>query len=182
MAIYQKCIPGAYAPSIFEISYDQLKKQGIKSLFFDLDNTIIGYDENRLNEKHIEFFKTLQKDFNILIMSNSGYDRVSFALQDLSCDYLWHSLKPTKIGFKKALKKVKTKKEETLLIGDQLMTDVFGANRFGIQTILIHPVKKKSDRWMTRINRMIESYMIKKIKKHQPNIYQERLSQYVEGK
>ncbi len=182
MAIYQKCIPGAYAPSIFEISYDQLKKQGIKSLFFDLDNTIIGYDENRLSDKHIKFFNELKKDFNLLIMSNSGYKRVSFALQDLDCNYLWHSLKPTKIGFKKALKKVNTKKEETLLIGDQLMTDVFGANRFGIQTILIQPVKKKSDRWMTRLNRIIESYMIKKIKKHQLKIYNERLAKYVEGK
>jgi len=182
MALYQKCIPSDYVTSIFEIDYENIKKQGIKSLFFDLDNTIIAYDETELSEKHLSFFKTLKEDFNLVIISNSGYKRVSQALHKLDVFYVYHSAKPTQIGLKKALKMVQTKKEETLLIGDQLMTDVLGASRFGISSILVKAVRKKSDRWMTRINRRIEKSVLKKIMKKEPMLYQERLKAYVEGK
>ena len=80
MSIYQKCIPDAYHASIFEIPYQQLKEQGIKSLFFDLDNTIISYDETMLSEQSIAFLNKLSKDFHVLVISNSGYNRVSHAV------------------------------------------------------------------------------------------------------
>jgi HAD superfamily phosphatase (TIGR01668 family) len=151
-------------------------------LFFDLDNTVIAYDETELSEKHIAFFNTLKKDFNILIISNSGYPRVSHALQQTDLLYVYHGMKPTKIGLKKALKRVKSTPEETVLIGDQLMTDVFGASRLKIKAILVKAVKQKSDRWMTKINRRIEKMVLKRIKKKEPKLYEERLKAYVEGK
>ncbi|MDX9691983.1 MAG: YqeG family HAD IIIA-type phosphatase [Acholeplasmataceae bacterium] len=181
MALYQKCIPSSYATSIFEIDYDKMKKQGIKSLFFDLDNTIIAYDESQLSDKHLAFFKALLKDFKIVVISNSGYKRVSEALIKLDVPYVHHSLKPTTRGLKKALKLAGTTKEETVLIGDQLMTDVLGASRFNIESILVRAVKRKSDRWMTRLNRRIEKSVLRKIKKVEPNLYQERLKAYVDG-
>jgi len=181
MSVYQKCIPDAYVASIFEIQYDNLKKQGIKSLFFDLDNTIIAYDETKLNEAHLMFFKELRKDFNILIMSNSGYKRVSRAMVDLDLPYIWHAKKPLRFGFKKGLKMLNTKKSETLIIGDQLMTDVYGATRFGIKSILVASVKRKSDRKITQMNRKIESIILKKIENKLPDLYRERLKTYVDN-
>ncbi|TNF08579.1 MAG: YqeG family HAD IIIA-type phosphatase [Bacillota bacterium] len=182
MALYQKCIPSDYVASIFEIDYQNLKKQGIKSLFFDLDNTVIPYDETELSSQHIAFFNTLKKDFNVLIISNSGYPRVSNALKNTDLPYIYHGMKPTKIGLKKALKLVKSSPQETILIGDQLMTDIFGASRLKMRAILVKAVKQKSDRWMTKINRKIEKMVLKKIKKKEPKLYEERLKAYVEGK
>ena len=179
MSVYQKCIPHAYHASIFEIPYQTLKETGIKSLFFDLDNTIIAYDETVLSDKHVAFFKTLQKDFKIVIISNSHYHRVKGALINFDVPFVWYAKKPLKSGFKKALKLAGSKKEETLLIGDQLMTDVFGATRFGILSILVKSVKRKSDRKITQFNRKLERIFLKKIEKNLPDLYEERLKAYV---
>ena len=178
MSVSQKCIPFAYYQSIFEIPYDALKKQGIKSLFFDLDNTIIGYDETKLQDTHIEFFKELSKDFKLIIISNSHYKRVSEALKDTKLPFVWYAKKPLKFGFKKALSILDTKKEETIIIGDQIMTDIFGGNRMGISSILVKSVKRKSDRKITKFNRKIEKFVLRKIKDKHFKLYQERLEAY----
>jgi HAD superfamily phosphatase (TIGR01668 family) len=179
MPIYKKCIPFAYYASIFEIPYQNLKEQGVKSLFFDLDNTIIGYDENELSKKHLDFFKKLSKNFNVLIISNSNYKRVYHAVKESGLPFIWYAKKPLKFGFKKALKMIGTSKDESVLIGDQLMTDIFGANRMGLKAILVQSVKRKSDRKITQFNRKIERIILKKIEKKSPQLYLERLSKYV---
>lgn len=181
MSIYQKCIPTAYSTSIFEISYQTLKEQGINTLFFDLDNTIIAYDETRLASKHIEFLNDLAKDFKILVISNSGKKRVSFAMQDVDFLYVWHGKKPLKFGFKKALKLTNAKKEEVMMIGDQLMTDVYGSNRIGLNVTLVGAVKRSSDRKITKINRHFENIILKKIAKKYPERYAATLKNYVQN-
>jgi uncharacterized protein len=180
MAVYQKCIPHAYHASIFEIPYQNLKQQGIKSLFFDLDNTIIAYDDQELKKKHIDLLNKLKKDFQIVVISNTNYKRVTKALTNLDVPYIWYAKKPLKFGFKKAMKMVDSTKEETIVIGDQLMTDIYGGTRFGIKSILIRSVKRKSDHKITQFNRKVEKIIIKKIKRKLPDLYEERLKAYVE--
>lgn len=180
MSVYQKCIPHEYHASIFEIPYKTLKEQGIKSLFFDLDNTIIGYDEVSLSNDHVKLIKELQKDFKVVIISNTSYKRVSIALKDIEIPYIWHAKKPLKCGFRKALKMVKSEKDEVIMVGDQLMTDVFGSTRYGIKAILVRSVKRKSDRKITQFNRKIEALVLKKIQKKLPDLYESRLKQYVQ--
>jgi uncharacterized protein len=180
MAVYSKCIPLTYKQSIFDINYQHLKEQGIKTLFFDLDNTIIGYDETEISQSHIRFFKALSKSFQIVIISNSGKKRVAPALAKSDLKYVWHAKKPLKFGFNQALKMVAGEKSKTILIGDQLMTDVLGGNRFGISVILVRSVKRKSDRWITQFNRKLEKRVIRKIKAKLPALYDERLKAYVD--
>lgn len=180
MTFYQKCIPHRYDVSIFDIDYKMLKKQGIHALFFDLDNTIIGYDQVHLNDEHRAFLISLQKDFSVVILSNTSFARVSKALEGLDIPFIYHATKPLKRGFKKALHLVKASSKETEMIGDQLMTDIFGANRMGIETILIRSVKRKSDRWMTKINRVFERFVLNRIQKKYPDLYLERLKDYVD--
>lgn len=180
MALYQKCIPHAYAASIFDIDYKKLKKQGIRALFFDLDNTIIAYDETELDEKHLALIQELKNDFHIIVLSNTSYQRVSLALKHADVLFIWHATKPLKRGFKQAIKKINVQAEEVAMIGDQLMTDILGGNRLGMNTILVRSVKRKSDRWTTKINRKLEVGMLKKIEKNQPQTYLERLKPYVD--
>jgi predicted HAD superfamily phosphohydrolase YqeG len=66
------------------------------------------------------------------------------------------------------------------MIGDQLMTDIFGGNRVGLHTILIKSVKRKSDRKITQFNRKIEAFVLRRIEKKYPELYQERLKNYVD--
>jgi hypothetical protein len=180
MSLVQKCIPYAYYASIADIDYKELRKQGIRALFFDLDNTIIGYDEIKLNDTHVSFLKALEKDFKILILSNTSYKRVSLALEDVDYPFIWHAKKPLKFGFKKAMNKLGVSKDEVIMIGDQLMTDVFGGHRSGINVILVKSVKRKSDRKITQFNRKIEKRVLKVIEKKYPDLYRERLKTYVD--
>lgn len=177
MAIYKKCIPTSYYTSIYEIDYDNLKKQGITTLLFDLDNTIINYDEKKIDVKRTEFLQELEKDFKVLIISNSKKKRVSYAVGH-QFSFVSFARKPFKVGFKKALKKLDSKPSETVMIGDQLMTDVFGGNRIGLKTILVEAVLRKSDKIWTRINRKLEVYFLNKIKKKEPLKFDEILREY----
>lgn len=179
MAIYLKCIPQYYLVSIFEIPYDQLKKQGKKALLFDLDNTIIDYHETVISQEMITFLKNLEKDFKIIIISNSGKKRVHKAVGDYF-DYVYHATKPLKRGFKKAIKKLNLPVGEIVMIGDQLMTDVFGANRIGLTSILVDAVARKTDRFYTKINRKIEKHYLNQIKKKAPDRYEKVLKAYAD--
>lgn len=179
MAIYLKCIPEYYLASIFEIPYDEFKKQGKKALLFDLDNTIIDYHESTLSQQTIDFLKDLELDFKIIVISNSGKKRVNKAVGDYF-DYVFHATKPLKRGFKKAIKKLKLPVGEIVMIGDQLMTDVFGANRLGMTTVLVDAVARKTDRFYTRLNRKIERHYLNKIKRKAPERYEKVLKAYAD--
>lgn len=179
MRLYQKCIPDYYYGSIFEIPYETLKEQGISTLFFDLDNTIIGYDEDHLSDKQIKFLTKLEEDFKVVVLSNSGYKRVSKALSNSKLKFVHFATKPLKFGFKKALKLTGSKPEEVLVIGDQIMTDVFGAHRAKLKVALIKSVRRKSDRRITQFNRKIENFVLRRIRKKYPELYKSRLEKYV---
>lgn len=178
MTFYKKFVPSNYYKSIKDINYEDLKTQGIKTLFFDLDNTIISYDETKVSSEMCKFLNNLKQDFKLIVISNSRKKRVQNAL--INCDLLFinYALKPLKRGFKKALKLIDSKPYEVVVIGDQLMTDVFGANRLNMKALLIGSVKRSSDRFITKINRALEKCVIKIIKKRALNIYEERLSVY----
>jgi|SRR5690606_9189352 len=179
MAIYKKCIPDLYVKSIYEINYDELKKQGKNALLFDLDNTIIDYNQTKLEQKAIDFLNSLEKDFKVIVISNSHYKRVFEAIGH-QFKFVHFAKKPLKFGFKKAIKMLNVKKDEVVMIGDQLMTDCFGGKRMGFTTVLVEAVKRSSDKLPTRINRKIESYFLNKIKRKEPKRYEEVLKAYAE--
>lgn len=181
MRFYLKCIPDAYCESVRDIDYQRLHEQGIDTLFFDLDNTLISYQEQELKAKDIQFLNDLTRQFKIVIISNSGKERVNRATSHTGFDTVYHSMKPTKKGFLKALAITRSKPATTCVIGDQLMTDVLGAKRMGFHAILVKAVSRKTDRWMTRINRAIERRVLNKIKKNAPELYEGRLKPYVES-
>lgn len=184
MRIYKKIIPSKYVHSIMDINYNELKEQGIKALFFDLDNTIIPYDINVIPTNIKDFLENLNKDFKVLIISNSRYKRVSNACKNLDeIPFVKFARKPLKFGFKKALKKVNVKRDEVCVIGDQIMTDILGANRMKFKkAILVRPVKQRTDHIFTRFNRKIENIFIRKVKRKKPEIYKEVLKEYAEEK
>jgi HAD superfamily phosphatase (TIGR01668 family) len=182
MALYTYCNPHLFHQHIKDIEYDKLLKQGKTTLFFDLDNTVMSYDQTEIDEEMLVFLRTLEKNFKIVIVSNSGYKRVSFACEPHAIPFIHSAKKPFKRGFKRALQKASSTVSESVFIGDQLMTDVLGSNKMGMTSILVFPLKKRSDHVFTRINRRLEKYMIKKIKTHDLKSYNNTLKAYVETK
>ena len=128
-------IPDAYYKDIFEIDYNKLKKVGIKNIFFDIDNTIIPYKQTKINKKTLDLFKKLRKEFNVFLFSNSPKKRVLKIADKLGVNAYYSSMKPLKKNYKKIINIFK--KNECVFVGDQFMTDVFGAKRNNLKVIFV---------------------------------------------
>ena len=178
----KKLIPDYYFKSIYDIPYTQLYENGIRLILTDLDNTLISYKETLPNEKLFSWKKELEEmGFEIILVSNSRKNRVDTFAQAFDIPYVKFSLKPLKRGIKKAIKtktKKKYKKEEMILLGDQLMTDVFAGKRYKISVCLIEAIDKNTDIGPTRFNRKLESFFLKRIKRKYPNEYSKTLGCY----
>ncbi len=159
-----KFIPDIYQKSIYDINYKKLKKSGIKCILFDLDNTLVPYTVKEPSKKIKDLFQELSSDFKIIIMSNSGKNRLRPFKEKLNVDVAFSSHKPFKKKYKKILEIYNFKPEQVAAIGDQLMTDVFGGNRMGLTTIFVNrigPVEPIT----TRFNRIWERKLLKKFNK-----------------
>lgn len=164
----KKLYPTAYIASIYDMDVEGLKKQGIKGIIFDIDNTLVPYDVVHPTEEVIEFFTKLQEEgFKITLVSNNTKDRVMKFNEKLKVIAIHESQKPLGKGFRKALHLMACKKEEVVIVGDQIFTDVYGGNLVGIQTILVKPVSDK-DEWKTKIKRGIEKRVIRS---YERNLY-----------
>ncbi len=158
-------IPFMYVQDIYSIDYKFLKQNGITNLIFDIDNTILEVNSLEVHGKLIEFFGHLKKQkFNICIMSNNAEDRVKPVAKILKTDYMYKAEKPTRKSFRKALTILKSTKENTAMVGDQMLTDIKGANDYGVYSILVDPVKDKYD-IKTGVSRLLQNLMIKKLEK-----------------
>lgn len=156
-------IPDAYYKDIYTIDYDKLKRTGIKNIFFDVDNTIITYEENIPSKELVDFINKLKKEFNIEVISNSKSKRVLKIINKLEISGYYFSMKPLKKNYKKIMKKYK--KEECIFIGDQFMTDVIGAKRNDLKIILVDRISK-NEPLFTRFWRFFEKKKVNKLNKN----------------
>lgn len=153
--------PKMYKKSVFEIPYERLKKQKVKVLLFDLDNTIASLDEEEANSDIKKLFKKLSKDFKIFIVSNnSSKKRVEVFANSLNINYFYFSMKPSTRIINKIIKRYNVCFWQIAMIGDQLITDILSANRGGCVSILVEPLAKK-DLKITGLNRFFEDKIIK---------------------
>ena len=153
-------VPKMYQESIYTIDYDKLKKNNIKCLLFDLDNTCVGYHEKFPTKELEELFNNLnKKGFKVILFTNAPQKRVvPFIKLHVICHS--SSKKPFKKNFKKIMKQYKLAKEEICIIGDQLFTDILGGNKVGIHTCLVNPLTNE-DFILTKIFRMTEQIVFK---------------------
>ena len=157
-------IPDIYQKSIYTIDYKKLKKNGIKCLLFDLDNTIAPYKVIEPDQKVKELFASLEKDFKVIIISNSNKNRLRPFKEKLNVDVAFSSKKPFKTKYKKILELYNFKIDEVACIGDQLLTDILGANRMGFTSILVNRIAKY-ETIFTKINRFFEGFILRRLAK-----------------
>ena len=157
-------VPDVYQKSVYTINYKKLLTQGIKCLVFDLDNTIEPYKEIEPSKKLIELITFLKDDFKVIIMSNNDKDRVRPFKEQLNVDAAHSSRKPLKRKYKKILAMYDLEPTEVACIGDQVMTDIFGANRMGMISILVHQISP-IEPLGTKFNRFFERIIVKRLNK-----------------
>lgn len=157
--------PKEYLNNILEINMDLLQKNNVKALILDVDNTLIDFYRNILEgtEKWCEELK--KQGIKMCILSNSNQkEKVEYVAKKLDLPYFNLATKPLKRGFKKAQKLLDVPNENIAVIGDQIFTDIIGANRCKMIPILVKPLAQK-DIFITKLKRPLEEYIIKKYEK-----------------
>lgn len=184
-------IPGIVAPDFFklfdtsaalkadfavEAAYDltvaDLKKQGIKAVLVDLDNTLIAWNNPDGTPEMRQWLHDLRDGgIRVIVVSNNSPKRVKRAVEKFDIDYEAWSLKPFTFGIDRALKRFHYEKNEVVMVGDQLMTDIRAAHRAGIRSILVKPLVEH-DSIKTQINRARERRVMKQMaEKYGPIVY-----------
>ena len=157
-----KFIPDMYYKSIFDINYKKLKKMKIKCIAFDLDNTLASYKEDVPSDEIKELLSIISDDFKVIIFSNASKKRLTPFKEILNLDTSYLSRKPFLKKYKKVMRIYKLKSEEIAFVGDQLITDNFGANRN--ESVLVNPIGA-FEPFGTKINRFFEKFIYKKLGK-----------------
>jgi HAD superfamily phosphatase (TIGR01668 family) len=163
--VLNQFIPDQYVQSVYELSIEQLKDQGVKGIITDLDNTLVEWDRPDATEELIAWFEKLRNSgFEIVIVSNNNEKRVKHFADPHKITFIHSARKPLSKAFKTACKLMNLKREEIVVIGDQLLTDILGGNRGGFQTVLVVPVAQ-TDGFFTKINRRIEQRVFRAMKR-----------------
>lgn len=143
--MFQIFYPTQWMDSTYQIPFDEWYEKGCRGVIFDIDNTLVPHDAPA-TEEAIQLFDNLrQMGFDTCLTSNNKEPRVAAFASQVKSKYIYKANKPSRSGYLKAMEMMGTDKDTTLFVGDQLFTDVFGANRTGIQTILVKPMNPKEE-------------------------------------
>jgi HAD superfamily phosphatase (TIGR01668 family) len=158
-------VPDQYVPSIYKINLEALKAKGMKTLIVDLDNTLVESDCRDATPVLLEWLqRTKELGFQVMIVSNNNKNRVSRFAAPLGIPFIHRARKPLSAAFRKAIKELGAEVDSTVMIGDQLLTDVLGGNRMGLYTILVVPISK-IEGFGTKINRRLERIVLSRLEK-----------------
>ena len=137
--------PDEYLDSTYEINFEKLYQEGYRGLLFDIDNTLVPHGEPA-DERVKELFVHLKSlGFRYCFLSNNQMERVSSFHEAIGGEFIENAHKPSVKNYLKAMKMLGTNKENTIFIGDQLFTDIYGAKRAGIRNILVKPIHPKEE-------------------------------------
>ena len=159
-------IPTYLKSSIFDVDFKLIKERGYQFVLVDLDNTLASPYIYEPDEKVINLANTIKElGLKMIILSNNDGERVSKFAKPLGVPAFYDLKKPKK---KRALAHIKENNidiAKSIWFGDQVMTDVFLANKLGIDVVLVNPLTIK-DEPITFIPRLLDKYFRKKINKN----------------
>jgi HAD superfamily phosphatase (TIGR01668 family) len=163
MVMFDFLRPDEIYESIDKVDFESLRDRGFKNIFIDLDNTLIGWRQWEIHDYVLDTVNKIKgMNFRVLIFSNAKKNRVQEAAKQLGIEeYIYSAKKPLLISFKKAIEKIGIKPCESVIIGDQLLTDVFGGKRAKFYTIwLMKPINEKF--WRVKVIKNIENFILRK--------------------
>ncbi|MBB2182374.1 YqeG family HAD IIIA-type phosphatase [Lachnospiraceae bacterium MD1] len=143
--MFRKFYPKRLADSSYTINYEKLYQEGYRGILFDIDNTLVEHGADA-TERAVELFARLKKiGFQTCLISNNSDERVKRFNKDIGTNYIHKANKPSRKNYIKAVEIMGTSIHNTVFVGDQLFTDVFGANRIGMMTYLVKPIHPKEE-------------------------------------
>ena len=143
--ILERFYPGEYLDSTYEIDFEQLAGEGYKGLIFDIDNTLVPHGAPADERAKALFARLKRLGFQCCLLSNNQLPRVEMFNKDIQVHFIENAHKPSTRNYQRAMELMGTDRENTIFVGDQLFTDIYGANRTGIRTILVKPIHPKEE-------------------------------------
>jgi len=138
----KKFYPDVFCDSVYGIDFRRFYEQGYRVILFDIDNTLVRHDAPA-DEQAAALFDDLNgMGFDTCLISNNHEPRVKSFARVVNCDYIFEASKPQSKGFEEALSKYGCTKDQMMMVGDQLFTDIWGANRFGILSVCTRQIDR----------------------------------------
>ena len=137
--------PDRYIRSTYLIDFKNYYEQGYRGIIFDIDNTLVEHGAPA-DERSIALIESLKAlGYKIMLLSNNKEPRVKMFNDAVQVQYIYKAGKPGKNGYEKAMEQMGTDVKNSLFVGDQLFTDVWGARNTGIYSVLVQPIDKKEE-------------------------------------
>ena len=143
--MFKTFYPDQYLASTYVIDFEKLYKEGFRGLIFDIDNTLVPHNAPA-DDRAIALFERLKSiGYRRCLISNNQEPRVKMFNEKIQVDYVYNAHKPSTKNYIRAMEIMGTDRSNTIFIGDQLFTDVWGAKRAGIPNILVKPIHPKEE-------------------------------------
>lgn len=143
--MFKSLYPNFEVNSAYEIDFERLYSDGIRGIIFDIDNTLVTHGAPA-DERAIKLFGRLKEiGFETVLLSNNKEPRVKMFNDSVHSKYIFRAGKPGVAGYEKAMEMMGTTRENTVFVGDQLFTDVWGANKAGLVSYLTKPIHPKEE-------------------------------------
>lgn len=153
-------LPNKHVQSIYDLTPELFKDEGISGVVVDLDNTLVPWNVADASENVRNWlFSLIDANLQVIIFSNNDEERVRRFAEPLEIPYIYRAKKPLKKSFEKATKMMGISKGQLAVVGDQLLTDILGGNNIGAYTVLVVPIVQ-TDAPITQFNRRIEKLIM----------------------
>jgi uncharacterized protein len=161
--VINKLIPNEYLEDIYQIDMARLFKSGYRNLIMDIDNTIMPWNEYVITPKLVRWVnQTISMGFKICLLSNNNIQRAHSLADKLGIMAASNRGKPLPRAFISAINALQGTRRDTIVIGDQIFTDILGGNILGLYTILVDPISP-NEFFGTKINRFMEKFIRRRI-------------------
>ena len=142
--MFERLYPDFHFTSINDISAEFIKENGIKFAVLDIDNTLVSYKTERADASARAFLSMLSENgIKYAFVSNNHKGRVELFAKDFDAPFVSNALKPFAVGIRRAMERMGAEKGKTVLIGDQIFTDICAGKRAGIKTVMVNPIEAK---------------------------------------
>ena len=158
--LFDSLYPTEYYESSYIIDYEKLYEKGYRGIIYDLDNTLVPHGAPA-DERALELMDRLKSiGYTIFFLSNNRKERVEMFNEKIGALYLCKASKPNKRGYLKAAEMMNLDPSKILVVGDQIFTDIWGANMAGMRSCLVIPIDRSSDEIQIVIKRMLEKVVL----------------------
>lgn len=160
-AVLCPLFPSEYSESIYSFDFDKAYADGKRVVLFDIDNTLVPHGAPA-DERSLALIRRLKgSGFRLCAVSNNREPRVKNFCEAADVDYVYSAGKPEKRGYLKGIGRLGATAGEAVFFGDQIFTDILGANRAGILSVLVRPIDTSTDEIQIRFKRILEKPIIK---------------------